>query len=247
MITPGVISYNSAVPENIGNFERTDPFSVECWFYPTATATQPKALFSHIGTTLKHRGWIVAANINRTASNSQISCAMISDETANNYFNTFTTVGTINCPINNWHHIIVTYNGNSLVSGLKCYFNNVLKNFSVIVKNTLTDTIKDDTVKLNIGSGAIYPYAPGKFDEVVIYNRVLSAAEVSQRYNAGIGTETLFGSAYLQYHLNEVSGSDVIDSSGNGRNAITINSPLRVSGKLNNCIQLNGSSQYITT
>lgn len=61
----------------------------------------------------------------------------------------------------------------------------------------------------------------------------------------GAGTENLFGSAYLHYHLNELSGSVVNDSSGNSRNGITINSPLWVDGKLNKCIQLNGTTQYI--
>jgi len=52
-------------------------------------------------------------------------------------------------------------------------------------------------------------------------------------------------SPYAWYHLNETSGTAVSDSSGNGRNGTTVNSPSWVAGKLNNSIQLNGSSQYI--
>ena len=245
MFTPGIISYSSLVPENIGNFERTEPFSVECWFYPTATTTQLKALFSHIGPTPKRRGWVVDVMINRSASNGQFGVALISDESTNNFFNVLTTLGTVSISINTWYHAVITYNGNSLVSGLKCYLNNVSKNFTIIARNTLTDTIKDDTVKFNIGSSIIYPYFKGRIDEAVVYTRVLSASEVSQRYNSGTGTGTLFGSAYLQYHLNEINGSSVSDSSGNSRNGITVGSPLWVAGKINNCIQLDGSTQYI--
>jgi hypothetical protein len=245
MFTPGIITYSSLVPENIGNFERSDAFSVECWFCPAATTTQPKALFSHIGTTPKRRGWVVDVMVNRTATYGQFGVALVSDESASNFFNVLTTLGTTPISRNIWYHVVITYNGNSLVSGLKCYFNNVSKNFTVIARNTLTDTIKDDSVNFNVGSSNIYPYFPGKIDEAVVYNRVLTAAEVSQRYNAGVGTENLFGPAYLQYHLNELNGSAVSDSSGNLRNGITVGTPLWVAGKLNNCIQLNGTTQYI--
>lgn len=245
MFTPGVISYSGLVPENIGNFERTDAFSAECWFCPTATTTQPKTLFSHLGGAPKRSGWTFDVNINRTASNSQVRVALISNESTNNYLSCITTLGTVSISINIWYHLIITYNGNSLVSGLKCYLNNVSKNFTIIVRNTLTDTIKDSSAKFNLGNSNLSPYFRGKIDEAVVYDRVLTATEVSQRYNSGTGTETLFGSAYLQYHLNELSGSDVTDSSANLRNGITIGSPLWVAGKLNNCIQLNGTTQYI--
>lgn len=52
-------------------------------------------------------------------------------------------------------------------------------------------------------------------------------------------------SIYTLYHLNSSTGSIAIDSSGNGRNGTTINNPLWVTGKLNNCLQFNGTNQYI--
>jgi hypothetical protein len=51
--------------------------------------------------------------------------------------------------------------------------------------------------------------------------------------------------AYAHYHLNETSGTNAYDSSGNNRNGTTINSPSWVVGKLNNSINLNGN-QAIT-
>ena len=50
---------------------------------------------------------------------------------------------------------------------------------------------------------------------------------------------------YAHWKLNESSGTNVPDSSGNGRNGTTINSPLWVAGKLNNCLQFNGVTQYV--
>lgn len=230
----GIKTYN--ILENIGNFERTEQFSIEIWFLATADRTN-STIISHV---IGNRGWGILSHGSRG------KIANIDIFLANNFTTNFlsvTTVGPLNLPNNTWNHLIVTYNGNSLVSGLKCYINNSLKSV-LIAKDTLTDTIKSDA-HLQIGHSAVYPYFSGKLDEVVIYTRILSATEVSQRYNAGAGTEILFGSAYLQYHLNEVSGSAVSDSSGNLRNAVTISSPSWVTGKINKCIQLNGSTQYI--
>ena len=57
--------------------------------------------------------------------------------------------------------------------------------------------------------------------------------------NAGIGT------AYAHWSLNELSGTNVPDSSGNGRNGTTVNSPTWITGKINNCLQFNGTTQYV--
>jgi hypothetical protein len=243
MFTPGIITYNNLVPENIGNFERTDAFSVEMWFNPsTARMTY---LISHIIDATKQRGWAIYIVGGRTTF-TRIGVFLVSDVTKTNYIHGVTAPSGFSFSINTWHHIIFTYTGNSHVSGMKCYLDNSLKSLTTIVGDNLIDTIKDNLAKLELGH-AIYvnPCFPGKIDECVIYNRVLSASEISQRYNAGAGTENLFGSAYLHYHLNELSGSVVNDSSGNSRNGITINSPLWVDGKLNKCIQLNGTTQYI--
>lgn len=62
------------------------------------------------------------------------------------------------------------------------------------------------------------------------------------------GAVTLKGgstTAYAVWHMNELSGTDVADSSGNSRDGTTINSPLWATGKLNNCLKFNGTNQYV--
>jgi len=51
---------------------------------------------------------------------------------------------------------------------------------------------------------------------------------------------------YSYWKLNETSGIVVSDSSGNGRGGTTVNTPTWVAGKLNNCLQFNGTNQYAT-
>jgi len=50
---------------------------------------------------------------------------------------------------------------------------------------------------------------------------------------------------YAIWHLNENNGTNVSDSSGNGRNGTTAGSPTWVSGKLNNALQFDGASQWV--
>lgn len=234
MISSGVLTYASIV-EQIGDFERTDSFSIECWVYPTSGKINEDIIskFTYaIGyrfVSHSTRGKVNGLEVGLYSNESNKAVVVIS--------------GALGLPINTWQHYVVTYNGSSSTSGIKIYVNGTSRAL-LVAANNLTNTIK--TIEpFKIGTG-YYPFYGGKIDEVCIYSRVLSASEVTQRYNAGVGTENLFGSSYAHYLLNESSGSSVSDSSGNGRNLSTIGNPSWVVGKLNNCVQLNGSSQYIT-
>jgi len=235
MISAGILTYSSSptIPA-IGDFECTEPLSFEMWVYPTAGKTNEDIIskFTYA------RGYRFVSHGSRGKVNS-LEFGLYS--AVNNWMIALIP-GPLNLAINTWQHYVVTYNGSSLASGVKIYVNGVSKALTV-ASNTLTDTIRN-TEKLKIGTG-YYPWYAGRVDEVTIYNRVLPASEVTQRYNAGTGTETLFGAAYLNYKFNELSGSIVSDSSGNGRTGQTVGNPAWVTGKLNKSIQLNGSSQYV--
>lgn len=227
------ISGNS-LSTNIGNFERTDAFSVECWFYQTTMKSG--SLVSHGTSSPLLRGWIL-----QTWTGRNVGLSLCSDNGTANYLNARTASSIF--PFNTWTHVIFTYNGNGLASGVKGYINGTARTLSVPA-NTLSGTIANSD-PLWIGRSHPYGYFPGRIDEVVIYDRVLSASEVVQRYNSGVGTETAFGSTYLHYHLNESVGNIAIDSSDNLVHGTLQNNPIRNTGKLGNCIYLNGSSQYI--
>lgn len=54
------------------------------------------------------------------------------------------------------------------------------------------------------------------------------------------------GYTYAHWKLNESSGTNVPDTSGNSRDGTTVNSPTWVAGQLNNALQFNGSTQHVT-
>lgn len=82
----------------------------------------------------------------------------------------------------NWHHVVVTYNGNGQSSGIKIYIDNVEQATTSINSNLGGRTIRN-TVSLNFGSrdsGGI-PYH-GYLDEIRITARELGAEEISRQY-----------------------------------------------------------------
>jgi len=51
-------------------------------------------------------------------------------------------------------------------------------------------------------------------------------------------------SIYARYHLNEMTGIDIFDSSGNNRNGQILGAPNWIAGKLNGALSFNGTNQF---
>ena len=103
------------------------------------------------------------------------------------------TVGDCNdwadvAPRKGWNHVVVTYNGETLVG----YFNGVEKARSNPTKKPNTCATSDGSYSLNIGAGAwkkdgsSQPFT-GQLDEVAVWGRALSTAQVAALWNGGQG------------------------------------------------------------
>ncbi|HLF70803.1 MAG TPA: LamG domain-containing protein, partial [Dehalococcoidia bacterium] len=87
----------------------------------------------------------------------------------------FDTNGTAALALNTWTHLATTYDG----SVLSLYVNGVL-----VSSRTVGGAIMVSTGKLRIGGNAIWgEFYKGRIDEVRIYSRALSAAEISADMN----------------------------------------------------------------
>ncbi|MDP2668785.1 MAG: LamG domain-containing protein [bacterium] len=86
--------------------------------------------------------------------------------------------------LNTWHHIVATYDGSDTIGGLKLYVNGV--SGYTTVGDTGSGTITNRSWRIGAAQDPIGNYFKGKIDEVRIYNRALSAAEISQLYNYGL-------------------------------------------------------------
>ncbi|MDE2590037.1 MAG: LamG domain-containing protein, partial [Patescibacteria group bacterium] len=148
------------------NFERTNSFSYSYWFKGTSVSTLPSVLDHYNGT----NGIVNAIN---TSGQPQIY--LINNFGGGNYLQAH--VSTV---INdgNWHHVVWTYSGNSNTSGLSCYVDN--SSISVISDvNSLSASIQNNNnwlIGMQQGSTA---KLTGQLDDLRIYNKALSASDVS--------------------------------------------------------------------
>src|SRR5262249_50492005 len=87
--------------------------------------------------------------------------------------------GTATLPINTWSHLAATYDG----ATMRLFVNGVQ-----VASFAQTGPIQTSTQALSIGGDAIYgQYWAGVIDEVRIYNRALSQAEIQSDMNIPIG------------------------------------------------------------
>jgi hypothetical protein len=82
--------------------------------------------------------------------------------------------------LNEWHHVVGLYNGSNWI----IYVDGVQKVSTAAASGAITNA---ETVQIGASkiSGAMARYFNGKIDEPRVYNRALSAAEVTALYNAG--------------------------------------------------------------
>ena len=82
-------------------------------------------------------------------------------------------------PLNQWVHLVLTYDGYPSVSNVKLYQNGVDVSLTVASSTVVSNNTPSYS---QIGPGLVC-----SFDEMGIYNRVLNQAEITQLYNNGAG------------------------------------------------------------
>jgi len=156
---------------NVLGFERTSAFSLSYWFKTSAPAGCPvgKATASSV---VGYGTWINATAL---------------------WFNLYNTVGSNELIVRtpgpysdgSWHHVVWSYQGDSVASNVRCCMDGV-EVTPVVVANTLSGSILN-AAPFQIGSrdaGASTFFA-GNIDEVAVYSRALSVAEAQWIYNSG--------------------------------------------------------------
>lgn len=144
-----------------------------------------------------------------------------------------------------WHHACITYDGTTR----RLYLDGVQK---------ATDTTSLVTTSGNVMIGRNSDLAeafPGNIDDVRVYNRALSAAEVKNMYQGG---ESRVSSSQARTGLENglvahwtFDGKDTVtapnDTSGNGNNGILVGhaTPTGVPGKLGQALSFDGSTDGV--
>lgn len=125
-----------------------------------------------------------------------------------------------------WTHVVGMYDG----SEIKIFINGV-----EVGSNSLSGEIDDGSTSANIGKGGSAEFFDGNIDEVRVYNRALSPAEVQQLYQWAPGPVGY-------WDFNEGSGDTAFDKSGNGYHGTLNDSPSWTQGKYGGGIEFDGTN-----
>lgn len=155
------------------NFAHTDAFSGVAWVRPADLDGNEGIIekTNEFGGDNDGRGW--GMNI----SGDEMMVRFDHIEVTNGI--TKTTDGA-NLQPNTWYHMVYTYDGSVDESGLKFYLNGSHFAAETLISNTLNDTFAT-TRPLRFGARGYV----GHLDEIAVYAKELSAAEVSSLYNSG--------------------------------------------------------------
>lgn len=123
-----------------------------------------------------------------------------------------------------WIHIVVVYNGTEL----QRYVNGTIGT----ALSATGDLSNNQTTAFRIGASTqdpsiFYRSLNGSLDEIRIYNKTLSSAEVTNIYNSGRIPDSSLTSDELKlwYSMNENSGTTLFDKSGLNNDGTTTNNP----------------------
>lgn len=137
-----------------------------------------------------------------------------------------------------WHHLVATWDA---TKGATLYID------GGAVETTTTGTSAFDAMTLGLSYTDPAVSWLGQLDEARMYNRVLSADEVSQLYRTTAVTplETSL-KGYWAMNGQDVSGTTVFDLSGTGNNGTLTNTPTATAGVVGQAYDFDGSSEYLS-
>lgn len=155
------------------NFERTQAFSLSFWFKTNSTTNM--FAISKVDATASLRGY------GAFFQSGQVSFIIQNTAATNRAYITTNVAYNDNA----WHHTCLTYNGNSAVSGMKIYVDGA-QIATTTVSNTLSATILNSAnVIMGNRSSLDFPFL-GRLDEMSIWGKELSVAEMTSIYNGGV-------------------------------------------------------------
>ena len=155
--------------------------------------------------------------------------------------------GNTDIPLNTWTHVSASRDASNKV--VKIYLNGVLDK-SCTMSHAFTSSVQSLFIGRHPYPGFEYFYE-GIIDDVRIYNAALSDSEIYALYRATGGTGGPDPSLVGHWKLDETTGTDAIDSSGNGNDG-TMEGSMdaeddSVPGKSGTALDFDGTDDYIKT
>ncbi len=144
---------------------------------------------------------------------------------------------------NTWAHITLTWDGTTGTNGKKLYVNGTLQSQGTSSQSALSGW---GNFRIGEDATATRTRFNGKVDELRVYNRVLSAEEVTKLYKTTAPDNPDTGLVgYWSFNGKDLSGTTAYDRSGKGNNGTLTNGPTVTEGKAGQGLHFDGSDDRI--
>lgn len=176
MLLDGVNEY-CVVPNKVNyNFTNTQPFTISTWV-KTSNFNRTQSIYGKRIPSGTFAGYSLlndASGVLRIILRNNASNAIIVEFAA---------------PIvNDWHHILFTYDGSSNANGVNVYIDNVSQPLTVI-ENTLTGTLSNSG-DFEIGRAGTSPFL-GNIGITRVWDVELTNSEIAADYNSGVMSNSI--------------------------------------------------------
>lgn len=157
------------------------PFSVSCWINQNTVGSAYRSAVAKASTAGSSREWVFYASANFSTIKGPCLYLVTSSSGA-----TLTRGQAANTMSGStWYHVAATYSGSETAGGIKVFINGVQSDDTTLTTGSYTGMANTTTV-MSIGAYADASQAfAGSMDEVRVYNRELTAAEVAAIYSSG--------------------------------------------------------------
>ncbi|MGE3309496.1 MAG: LamG-like jellyroll fold domain-containing protein [Limisphaerales bacterium] len=135
-----------------------------------------------------------------------------------------------------WHHVAATWDGGTG----RIYVDGTLDATGPMAGPPLTST-----EPLTMGYAGYHTYFDGVLDEVLILDRAATSNEVASLVTQGVPVSGMSGTV-AAWSLNQSSGGQATDGSGNGFHGVLNTGPQWTSGQVGNALRFDGISDVVT-
>jgi len=197
---------------NVLDFERTDSFSISTWAKLHTGDFTTNVLVSKMANVIPFRGYLLWARGSGSLSRAIQFLLRSSHETPTNVVSVVTPNNVWD--VDEWVHVVATYNGNSLASGVKIYIDSVNQVLDIEQDSLSNSTLNSNPFNIGSRNDGGNPI-DGQISDVRIYNDVLTASEVTYLYTAGAsGTDPTDTNLVGHWKLDDRYGTNVKDYAG---------------------------------